>query len=148
NDGAAWIFTRSAGNWDNGSKLTIAPNTNGQYGASVALSANGSTALIGGPNDGRDGAGAAAVFTRNGSSWTQQGPKLVPNDEDNSGGGGNFGDTVALSGDGTTAFVGAPFDGPDNEGAAWAFTRSGSTWLQQGPTLRPSDEDNTGGGGW
>jgi uncharacterized repeat protein (TIGR01451 family) len=148
-DGALWIFTRTAGTWDNGLKLTVgAPNGNGEYGASVALSSDGTTALVGGPNDGGNGAGAAAVFTRSGSTWTQQGPKLVPSDEDNSGGGGGFGDSVALTGDGTIAFVGAPFDGPDGEGAAWVFVRSGSTWMQQGPKLVPGDEDNTGGGGW
>jgi len=44
-------------------------------GFSVALSADGNTALIGGPDDGT--AGAAWVFTRANSTWTQQGAKLV-----------------------------------------------------------------------
>ena len=60
------------------------------FGTNVALSADGNTALIGGWNDdsvasgNRDysGKGAAWVFTRSGSTWTQQGPKADrPTDE-------------------------------------------------------------------
>ena len=42
-------------------------------GATVALSSDGNTALVGAP---RDNAfqGAAFVFTRTGSVWSQQGP--------------------------------------------------------------------------
>src|SRR5690349_2549870 len=69
-------------------------------GASVALSADGNTALIGGPED-NDGAGAVWIFTRSNAVWTQQGGKLT-------GGGANgragFGLSVALSADGNTAF--------------------------------------------
>ncbi|MBY0248207.1 MAG: IPT/TIG domain-containing protein, partial [Nitrospiraceae bacterium] len=47
-----------------------------QQGYSVALSADGATALVGGPADDTN-TGAAWVFTRTGGSWTQQGTKLV-----------------------------------------------------------------------
>ena len=49
--------------------------------------------------------GAAWVFTRSVSTWTQQGPKLTATDES---GQGRFGSSVALSGDGTTALIGGP----------------------------------------
>ena len=65
-----------------------------------------------------------------GSTWTQQGPKLTATDES---GQGSFGSSVALSGDGNTALIGAHDD--NGVGAAWVFTRSGSTWTQQGPKL-------------
>ena len=42
----------------------------------MALSADGNTALIGGPGD-NSYVGAAWVFTRSGSTWTQQGAKLT-----------------------------------------------------------------------
>ena len=48
--------------------------------ASVALSADGNTALIGGFGD-NEGAGAAWVFTRSGATWTQQGEKLTAGGE-------------------------------------------------------------------
>src|SRR6516162_6655153 len=49
-----------------------------QQGVSVALSGDGNTAIVGGPNDNfsagnNSGAGAAWVFTQSGSVWTQQG---------------------------------------------------------------------------
>ena len=47
-----------------------------EQGFSVALSADGNTAVVGGPLD-NSGAGAAWVFTRSGGVWTQQGNKLV-----------------------------------------------------------------------
>ena len=43
----------------------------------MALSADGNTALIGGPGDNSARVGAAWVFTRSGGVWTQQGAKLV-----------------------------------------------------------------------
>ena len=121
----------------------------GYFGASVALSADGSTALIGAPAD-DGGVGAAWVFTRSGSTWSQQGEKLTGRGElvlhpppgqpplgsepccivQSDG----FGAGVALSADGNTALIGAPVD-DGGVGAAWVFTRSGSTWSQQGEKL-------------
>ncbi|HTZ64886.1 MAG TPA: hypothetical protein VMB51_12350 [Solirubrobacteraceae bacterium] len=111
----------------------------GQFGYSVALSSDGSTALIGGPYDG-DGAGAAWVFTREGSGWTQQGVKLTGTEEI---GEGHFGWSVALSADGSTALVGASRDG-GGVGAAWVFTREGAIWTQQGPKLTGAEETGAG----
>ena len=60
-----------------GAKLTGTGEIgDGQFGASVALSSDGNTALIGGDGD-NSGAGAAWVFTRSGGAWTQQGAKLT-----------------------------------------------------------------------
>src|SRR5205814_1486577 len=76
--GAAWVFTRIGGLWiQQGAKLVGAgaAGAAGQ-GASVAVSADGSTAVVGGLTDNAQ-AGAAWVFTRSGGVWTQQGAKLV-----------------------------------------------------------------------
>ena len=77
------------------------------------------------------GVGAAWVFTRSGSVWTQQGNKLVAADEMGDAG---FGNAVALSVDGSTALIGGPSDN-NNVGAAWVFTRTGNSWVQQGAKL-------------
>ena len=108
NVGAVWVFTRSNGVWtDQGPKLTGAGETGaGQFGASVSLSGDGNTAVIGGPAD-NGNRGAAWVFTRSGSTWTQQGSKLTGSDES---GAGRFGASVALSEDGGTALVGGSAD--------------------------------------
>ena len=131
-----------------GKKLTGTGGTGtGRVGYTVALSADGDTALVGG-HYGYPGAGAAWVFTRTGSTWAQQGGKLVGTGHAGAGefghiGEGEFGLAVALSGDGNTALIGAP--GDDGEiGAAWVFTRSGSTWTQQGEKLTGAEEIEKG----
>ena len=78
------------------------------------------------------------MFTRSGSTWTQQGPKLTGGSEEI--GEGDFGISVALSADGNTALIGAGAD-DGTAGAAWVFTRSGSTWTQQGPKLTGGSEE-------
>jgi hypothetical protein len=85
-----------------------------------ALSSDGNTALIGGPND-NSSTSAAWVFTRTGATWRQQGTKLRARGEV---GPAQFGSSVALSSDGNTAVIGGPGDN-SSIGAAWVFTRSG-----------------------
>ena len=109
----------------------------GHLGRSVALSANGTTALVGAPHD--DGeAGAAWVFTKSGSTWTQQASLSVEGKGLN-----YFGRSVALSGDGNTALVGAP-GVTGGRGAVWVFTRSGSTWTEQAELTGGSAEEGAG----
>ncbi|HSY52202.1 MAG TPA: WD40 repeat domain-containing protein [Thermoanaerobaculia bacterium] len=145
--GAAWVWTRSAGFWTQQSKLvgSDTAGTSVRQGASVAISADGNTAIVGGPYD-NNGDGAAWVFTRNAGAWTQQGAKLVGSGVD--GFGAEQGVSVSLSADGNTAIVGGYTDGwhgglggelPTGTGAAWVWTRSGDTWTQQGPKLVSSD---------
>ena len=144
NTGAAWVFVRSGGTWSQqGPPLTPAGTSASiEFGTSVALSADGNTALIGAQEDGINAPGSAWVFVRSGGSWSQQGPRLTPNDESAP---TFFGRSVALSGDGNTALIGGPVDSGDT-GAAWVFTRSGGTWSQQGPKLAPNDEGSGGFG--
>jgi hypothetical protein len=133
--GAAWVFTRSGGVWSQqGSKLVGSGAVNGTYGAlqgnSVAISADGNTAIVGGPLD-NSGAGAAWVYTRSGGVWLQLGSKLVGT---GAVGDARQGQSVAMSADGNTAIVGGPDDN-SNAGAAWVYTRSGGVWSQQGSKL-------------
>lgn len=135
--GATWVFTRSNGTWTQQGDKLVATGASGtaEQGWSVALSADGNTALVGGPAD-NDAVGATWVFTRSNGTWTQQGDKLV-----GTGISGNFagqGGSVALSADGNTAIVGGFEDNSSNFGslgATWVFTRSNGTWTQQGSKL-------------
>jgi hypothetical protein len=130
--GAAWVYTRSGSTWSQqGAKLVGTGNTGAaQQGYSVALSADGNTAIVGGHADNTN-QGAAWVYTRGGSTWSQQGAKLVGTGNT---GAANQGYSVALSADGNTAIVGGYADNTV-QGAAWVYTRSGSTWSQQGAKL-------------
>ncbi len=139
NDGAAWVFTRSAGLWSQqGPKLT-AGSPGAGFGSSVALSADGNTALIGANFDGTSG--AALVFTRSGSTWTQQSGALTGAGATS---GAGFGSSVALSSNGNTALVGAPGNGTSNAGAAWAFTRGNGVWSPLGLILLGTGETMSG----
>jgi hypothetical protein len=132
NVGAAWVFTRSNGNWtQQGAKLVGALSTGAsQQGLSVALSADGNTALVGGPYDALN-AGGAWVFTRSSGVWSPQGGKLLGSGPV---GAAQQGISVALSADGNTALIGG-WEDNSAAGAAWVFTRSGASWMPQGPKL-------------
>jgi flagellar basal body rod protein FlgF len=121
--GATWVFTRSGGVWTQQGEKLVGTGAVGKarQGYSVALSADGNTAIVGGPSD-NNYAGAAWVFARLGGVWTQLGSKLVGTD---AAGSAHQGASVALSADGTTAIVGGYGDS-SNTGAVWVFTRSGS----------------------
>ena len=120
NAGAVWVFTRSGGVWtQQGAKLVGTGAVGGaQQGASVALSSDGNTAIVGGSSDSTN-AGAAWVFKRSSGVWTQQGAKLVGM---GAVGAAEQGLSVALSSDGNTAILGGPADN-SNAGAAWVFMR-------------------------
>jgi hypothetical protein len=132
NAGAVWIFTRSGGTWtQQGAKLVGTGSTGvALQGVSVALSGDGNTLASGGSSD-NTGIGAVWIFTRGGGTWTQQGGKLVP--QDNVGNSG-FGFSVSLSHDGSIALFGGPLDN-SSAGAAWAFARTGGAWSQLGLKL-------------
>lgn len=139
NGGSAYVFVRSDGGWTLQAKLTVAGiSTGAQLGNAVSIS--GDTAVIGALADdqaGGEDAGAAYVFVRTGTTWTQQ-AMLVANGDVGS---DLFGASVAVSGD--SAFIGAPYDdsgGPD-AGAAYVFVRSGTSWSLQTKLLPPSAND-------
>jgi hypothetical protein len=126
--GAAWVYSLSGGVWSQQAKLVgtgaVGPSPAIQ-GASVSLSGDGNTAIVGGYQD--DNSGAAWVYTRSGGVWSQQ-AKLVGTR--GAGRAEGQGWSVSLSGDGNTAIVGGPGDNND-VGAAWVYTRSHGVWSQQ-----------------
>ena len=121
---------RGTGEVNGPERTLILINAGAGQGKSVALSADGNTAIIGGPWD--NWPGAAWVFTRSKGLWTQQGNKLV-------GSGSVVGDdglmaratmqgwSVALAADGNTAIIGGWGDN-GGAGAAWVFTRKDGVW--------------------
>ncbi len=127
--GSAYIFARSGGTWTQQQQLIATDGSaNDEFGRSVAIS--GDYALVGAYNKtigGNTAQGVAYVFARSGSTWTQQ-QQLIATD---GGAYERFGWSVALSGD--YAIMGA-YQKPitkSNQGAAYIFFRSGSTWTQQ-----------------
>src|SRR5438128_2031979 len=136
--GSAWVFTGAGSSWSVQQELTggVEEVEEGRFGYSVSLSGPGGTALVSGRTD-NNRQGAAWVFTRSGTTWTQQGPKLTPSEEAE---GREFGMSTALSANGDTALIGTSHDGDNRLGAAWVFTRSEGTWSQQGEKITPEEE--------
>ena len=110
---------------------TLCPTPAGLQRGAVVRREHGARRRLPRQRQPRASVGAAWVFTRSGTTWTQQGPKLVGT---GAAGDADQGVSVALSGDGNTALVGGAGDN-GSEGAAWVFTRSGTTWTQQGSKL-------------
>jgi hypothetical protein len=156
--GKVWVYTGTPGSWTEQTELEgncLAPATctnqgtgetgNGGFGRSVAISSDGTDAVIGAGAD-ASSAGAVWEFTESGGAWTQAGAKLIGDcatDCTNQGtgetGAGEFGASVALSGTTGAVLVGAPDNGsPTDDGDAWVFappaaTRTGTTTTLSGP---------------
>jgi len=146
NAGAVWIWTRKDGVWTQQGPKLIGTGAVGKarQGASVAISADCNTAIVGGPDDNNQ-AGAAWIWIRSDDVWTQQGSKLVGSGAVGPAAQGGF--SVSLSADGNTAIVGGSRDN-DFAGAAWIWTRSGTTWRQQGNKLIGSGSVGNGSQGF
>ena len=129
--GGAWIFTRIGTAWTNPvANLDVSGNIgNAAYGCSVAISADGNTAIVGGYAD-NSSVGAAWVWSRSSGSWVME-QKLVGSGYS---GTSQQGIAVSLSADGNTAIVGGYGDN-SGDGAVWVWTRSAGTWTQQGNKL-------------
>ncbi len=130
--GGVWIWDLVNNIWTQSAILKVTSPTSLQYGlgTSIALSSDGTTMVVGGANY-NSSSGAAWVFVKSGSNWVQQGTVLDGNDHT---AGSNQGQSVAISADGNTIIVGGYYD-QDRMGAAWIYTRSGTTWSQQGSKL-------------
>jgi hypothetical protein len=156
--GAVYVFTRSVtGVWTQQAYIKAStPGAGDNFGISVALSSDGNTLAVGAPledssttginsmpNEAATDAGAAYVFTRDGTgTWSEQAYVKTSNtgllvlDK--------FGVSVSLSSDGNTLAVGAngeasgtlginttPDEAAPGAGAAYVFARSVITWTQQ-----------------
>jgi hypothetical protein len=160
NAGAVYVFTRDNGVWSQQAYVK-ASNTDrtDEFGTSVALA--GDTLAVGainedsndtGVNSGGEGnsgpdydAGAVYVFTRDGSTWSQQAYVKASNTDSAD----RFGTSVALAGD--TLAVGAIGEGSNgssqdndsasNAGAVYVFTRDGNGLWSQQAYLKASNTD-------
>lgn len=153
NAGAAYVFVRNGTTWSQQAYLK-ASNTgvNDTFGDPVSVSGNtivagamledsNATGVNGNQsNNSATQSGAAYVFVRDGTTWSQQAYLKASN----TGANDQFGNSVSISGN--TAVVGAWQEGSNATGingnqsnntagfagAAYTFVRSGSTWTQQG----------------
>jgi len=128
--GAAYVYVRIGNDWVHQADLIPADLAAGdQFGYSVAI--DGDTIVVGADwvdLPGKSNCGAAFVFVRNGTTWTQQ-QKLIAFDGAAS---DFFGVSAGISGD--TVVIGAPGDntsGGTNAGSAYVYVRQGTSWIEQ-----------------
>ena len=170
NSGAVYVFTRSGATWSQQAYVKASNTGVGDYfGSSVALSADGDILAVGAPNEDSDkfgvipgapgdaatgdaaigaDSGAVHVYSRAGTMWLQQAYVKASNTGTND----HFGTSVALSGDGLTLAVGAPYEDSDkfgvipgapgeaatadaalgkDSGAVYVYAHTGAVWSQQ-----------------
>jgi trimeric autotransporter adhesin len=159
--GAVYVFTRTGTTWAQQAYMHASNAEAGDsLGVMVALSDDGNTLLTAaldedclatgvnpqgqGCDDDRmadRSSGAAYIFVRTGTTWTEQAFLKASNSGPNDW----FGSRSALSGDGNTAALGASLedssgrgvggkqddDKAPESGAVYVFRRNGSTWSQQ-----------------
>jgi hypothetical protein len=148
--GAVYVFVRTGTTWTQQAYLKASNTGEGDsFGKSVAVS--GDTIVVGAywedssttgvnskPNEDARESGAAYVFVRSGTTWTEQAYLKASN----TGIDDAFGWSVAVHGD--TAVIGAygedssttgvnskPNEAATNAGAAYVFRRTGTAWTEQ-----------------
>jgi hypothetical protein len=161
--GAVYVFTRTGTSWSQQAYIKASntgekaigkqPSKGDQFGFSIGLSADGNTLAVGAISEdsgakGINGdqndnslvsSGAIYVFTRSGTTWSQQAYVKASNADANN----LFGYSVGLSADGNTLAASAydeagasrHINGPQDKGrrgsgAIYVFTRTGTSWAQ------------------
>jgi hypothetical protein len=126
-----------------GSPLVGTGNTGAsKQGTCTAINELGDTLVSGGSADNSNN-GAIWIFTRSGTTWSQQ-TKITVSDNVGAPLLGHF-DGCDLSGDGNTLIFGGLND-DSSRGAAWVYTRSGSTWTKQQKLTGANVGDEFGSG--
>ena len=163
--GAVYVFARTGTTWAQ-TAYVKASNTGAadQFGFALALSGDGKTLAVGAPledgsspgingtsNETASSAGAVYVFALGATTWAQQAYVKASNPGAND----RFGNALALSNDGSTLAVAAPFEDSSTKGvgttanelatdsgAAYVFTRTGATWAQDAYVKASNTEAN------
>ena len=124
--GAGIVYVRSGTSWT--FQAALVPSdvaANDEAGLDVSISSDGTYATVGAQNE-NSGQGAAYVFIRSGTSWTQQQKITEPTRENTA----RFGAAAKLNDAGDVLMCSSPLsdEAVGNAGAAFIFTRSGTTW--------------------
>ena len=138
--GAAYVYVKPGGGWSNvteTAKLTASDKAaSDNFGISVSISGDGNTALVGAYDEDylASASGSAYLYFKPGSGWSNvtETTKLTASDPQSS---DNFGRAVAISGNGTTAIIGAPNEDTIASNAGKAYIFEGRNVLHIGGSL-------------
>jgi hypothetical protein len=131
-----YVFEKTGGSWSQQAKLSADDgDENDLFGGAVALSNDGTTTIVGAYGDedpngdesvNGDTAGSVYAFEKSDGSWSQQTKLAADNGNPNDG----FGNSLAVSDDGTTAVIGVPGDedsNGDTVGSVYVCQKSGDS---------------------
>jgi len=140
--GACYVFVRSGSVWGQQAMLTAADGqADDRFGWTSAV--DGDTAIVGASGANAD-VGGGYVFTRADGVWSQQAELTAPGLSPGAG----FGSVAGIDGD--LAVIGAQdqtIGGNSGQGAAYVYTRSGTTWSE--PTQLVASDGGAGDSfGW
>ncbi|NOY90804.1 MAG: hypothetical protein GXP55_06290 [Deltaproteobacteria bacterium] len=156
NSGAVYMFAKTGSTWAQEAYIKASNTaTDDSFGQTLSLSADGTRLAVGAPGEDSSAlgiggdqnnnvalqSGAVYVFSRTGTTWSQEAYIKASNTQ----GGDQFGSSVSLSADGARLAVGAPTEDSNaigvggnqannsagSSGAAYMFSRSGTTWSQE-----------------
>ncbi len=154
--GGVYIFSKGEHGWRHEAYVkSVSPGEKDRFGEVLAMSADGSVVAVGVPEDDSGAAGidanagdgtayetgAVYLYARSGGEWRRQAFIKASNPDVND----RFGSSVALSADGLTLAVGAPFESggatgingtqSDNSafeaGAVYVYVYENDDWRQQ-----------------
>ena len=132
--GHARIYNFDGTNWVQVGADIDGENTDDQSGTAVAISADGNIVAIGAPGNGGNGtlSGHTRIYNYDGTNWVQVGADIDgENVNDLSG------RAVAISADGNTVAIGAPFNDGNgtSSGRARIYNYDGTNWVQVGADI-------------
>merc|ERR1712151_711448 len=136
--GHARVFRLNDGRW-----VQVGNTMNGEvvgdyFGRSISLSADGATVAVGGPgnnNDNGEGSGHVRVFGHKKGEWHQIGGSILGETADDW-----FGQSVSISGDGSTIAAGAPSKNKIGSARIFKYHDNSGKWIQKGDSLQGHDQ--------
>ncbi len=140
--GAAYVFVEHGGKWSETQEFdSPAGSAEDSYGSSVAISGDGSTALVGAYSGGTTANGIVYSYSREAGTYVLNGRITAPD----AASGDEFGYAVSLSALGNVALIGAP-DHNTYQGAAYVFVHGARSWSEQREFRDPGGAFDTYGG--
>lgn len=132
-EGAVYVYYNNNGTWEEQTKLVASNAVAGDwFGCAVDITKTGDRIIVGAQHANalpynQDNSGAAYIFQRTGTTWTEE----VYISGGDGGSNDYFGSSVAINDDGTAIFIGAYGDDDSNSssvGFIHTYTRNGLSW--------------------
>jgi trimeric autotransporter adhesin len=155
--GAVYVFSEPAGGWTSGTQTAMLTASSGasddDFGVSVAVSSDGSTIAVGAPQatvGSNADQGLTYVFAKPAGGWMTN-AQTATLTESSGASDDKFGDSVSVSGNGSTVVAGAAYAtvaaNSAGRGAAYVFAEPGGGWVSTTPrtqtaTLTTSNSGN------